>query len=101
MVAIHHGGLASSAASARTWTAGSRTVHHIVDPRTGDCVQAHWVLVSATGVSCVEANLVTTAAMVWGSDALERLAAFGQAVRLVRSDGVVFRLNGWPQERAA
>jgi thiamine biosynthesis lipoprotein len=101
VVAIRHGGLASSAASARTWTAGSRTVHHLIDPRTGDCAQVHWVLVSATGASCVEANLVTTAAMVWGADALDRLAAFAPSVRLVRSDGEVFTLNGWPLERAA
>jgi thiamine biosynthesis lipoprotein len=101
VVAIRDGGLASSAASARTWTAGSRTLHHIVDPSTGDCAGAHWTLVSATGASCVEANLVTTAAMVWGAEALERLAAFEQSVRLVRSDGEVFTLNGWPKERAA
>jgi thiamine biosynthesis lipoprotein len=101
VVAIRQGGLASSAASARTWTAGSRSVHHIVDPRTGDCAEAHWVLVSATGASCVEANLVTTAALVWGAEALERLAAFGQSVRLVRFDGEVFTVNGWPLELAA
>jgi thiamine biosynthesis lipoprotein len=101
VVAIRHGGLASSAPSARTWTAGSRAVHHIVDPRTGDCVEAHWVLVSATGASCVEANLVTTAAMVWGTEALERLENFGQSVRLVRYDGEVFTRNGWPLELAS
>ncbi len=101
VVAIRHGGLASSAASARTWAAGSRTVHHIVDPRTGDCAETHWVLVSATGRTCVEANLVTTAAMVWGAAAMERLAAFEQSVRLVRTGGQVFTVNGWPLEHAA
>ena len=99
VVAIRYGGLASSASSARTWTAGSRSVHHIVDPRTGDCVKAHWELVSATGASCVEANLVTTAAMVWGADALGRLEGFDQSVRLVRFDGEVFTINGWPLEQ--
>jgi thiamine biosynthesis lipoprotein len=59
------------------------------------------VLVSATGRTCVEANLVTTAAMVWGAAAMERLAAFGQSVRLVRTDGQVFTVNGWPLEHAA
>jgi hypothetical protein len=38
---------------------------------------------------------------VWGRDALERLAAFDQSVRLVRADGEVFSVNGWPLERAA
>ena len=87
MVAIAQGGLASSATSVRTWKVGDRDVHHIVDPRTGDCVEPYWALVSATGSSCVEANLVTTAAIVWGERALDELARFGQSVRLVRSDG--------------
>ena len=94
------GGLASSATAVRTWRAGDRDVHHIVDPRTGDCAEPYWDLVSATGASCVEANLVTTAAMVWGEQALDKLPRFDQAVRLVRLDGEVFSVNGWPQEEA-
>ena len=100
VVAIRQGGLASSAAGARTWMAAGRRVHHIVDPRTGDCAEVYWTLVSATGASCVEANAVTTAAMVWGADAPARLAAFGQAARLVRHDGTVVTLHGWPREAA-
>jgi len=101
VVAIVRGGLASSGTTARTWEVGGRQVHHIIDPRTGDCVEAHWDLVSATGPSCVEANLVTTAAIVWGARALDELPRFGQSVRLVRSDGKVFHVNGWPQDAAA
>ncbi|HEY1650947.1 MAG TPA: FAD:protein FMN transferase [Acidimicrobiales bacterium] len=101
VVAITRGGLASSATSVRAWKAGEREVHHILDPRTGDSVAPYWVLVSATGVSCVDANLVTTAAIVWGRSAIERLAGFEQAVRLVRADGEVFSVNGWPLDRAA
>ena len=101
VVAITEGGLASSATSVRTWRAGDRDVHHIVDPRTGDCVEPYWTLVSAAGSSCVEANLVTTASIVWGERALDELARFEQSVRLVRFDGKVISLNGWPLEQAA
>ncbi len=101
VVAITRGGLASSATSVRTWKAGDRDVHHILDPRTGDAAAPYWVLVSATGASCVDANLVTTAAIVWGREALPRLAGFEQSVRLLRADGEVFTVNGWPAERAA
>ena len=73
-------------------------MHHIIDPRTGDSVEPHWVLVSATGSSCVEANLVTTAAIVWGEDALDHLVRFGLPMRLVRFDGKVVCLNGWPSD---
>jgi FAD:protein FMN transferase len=98
VVAIHRGGLASSAPGARRWMAGGRNLHHIVDPRTGDCADTSWTLVSATGDSCVDANMVTTAAMVWGDAELGRVASFGQAVRLVRPSGQVVYLNGWPAE---
>jgi thiamine biosynthesis lipoprotein len=101
VVAITRGGLASSATAVRTWKAGGRAVHHILDPRTGDSAASYWVLVSATGASCVEANVVTTAAVVWGPEALDKLAGFDQSVRLVRTDGEVFAVNGWPLEQAA
>ncbi|MFZ0251104.1 MAG: FAD:protein FMN transferase [Acidimicrobiales bacterium] len=101
VVAISAGGLASSGPGARTWRAGDRTLHHIIDPSSGECVEPYWQLVSATGASCVEANLVTTAAIVWGRSALDRLPRLGQAARLVRSDGRVFFVNGWPGGHAA
>jgi thiamine biosynthesis lipoprotein len=101
VVAITNGGLASSATAVRAWKAGDRDVHHILDPRTGDSAAPYWVLVSATGRSCVDANVVTTAAIVWGAEAMTRLERFEQSVRLVRADGAVFSVNGWPLERAA
>ena len=42
---------------------------------------------------------MTTAAIVWGERALDELARFDQSVRLVRCDGTVFSVNGWPAER--
>jgi thiamine biosynthesis lipoprotein len=75
-------------------------VHHIVNPRTGDCAEPYWSLVSATGASCVDANMVTTASLVWGAQALDRVRGLGQSVRLVRLDGAVFSVNGWPLEPA-
>jgi thiamine biosynthesis lipoprotein len=98
VVAIDHGGLASSATGVRQWSLGGRPVHHIVDPATADSAAPYWVLATATGASCVDANVVTTAAIVWGARAVERLAPLGHAVRLVRADGGVTYVNGWPEE---
>jgi thiamine biosynthesis lipoprotein len=99
IVTIHHGGLASSAPSVRSWTAGQRPVHHIIDPATGDCADPYWSLVSACAASCVEANAMTTAALVWGRSALEHLLGCSLPMRLVRHDGRrIVSLNGWPQE---
>jgi thiamine biosynthesis lipoprotein len=101
VVAIRHGGLASSSTVVRTWMLGTEKVHHIVDPSTGYSSPPYWTLVSASGASCVDANAVTTAAVVWGERALERLRSFDQAVRLVRHDGEVFTLGGWPEDGAS
>jgi FAD:protein FMN transferase len=100
VVAIHCGGLASSSTAVRTWNSGARRVHHIIDPTSGDCVAPYWTLVSATGESCVAANAVSTAAIVWGEGAVRHLTPFGQAVRMVRHDGRIFSLHGWPAETA-
>jgi thiamine biosynthesis lipoprotein len=99
VVAITQGGLASSATSVRRWRDAEGERHHIVDPATGDCVEPYWALVSAVGATCVEANALTTAALVWGEAALDRLAPYGQAVRLVRHDGQVITRHGWPEAR--
>jgi FAD:protein FMN transferase len=98
VVAIRQGGLASSGTDVRTWQMGTAQVHHIVDPATGTSSSPYWRLVSAVGASCVDANALSTAAVVWGDQAIERLRPFGQAVRLLRHDGEVFTLGGWPEE---
>jgi FAD:protein FMN transferase len=97
VVAIHRGGLASSSTAVRSWQMGNQQVHHIVDPRTGCSSIPYWRLVSAVGATCVDANALTTAAVVWGESALQQLRRFDQAIRLVRGDGEVFVLGGWPE----
>jgi thiamine biosynthesis lipoprotein len=97
VVAIRQGGLASSSTAVRTWKVGSETVHHIIDPSTGYSAPSYWTLVSLTGSSCVDANALSTAAIVWGDQALDHLRPFGQAARLLRHDGLIFTLGGWPE----
>jgi thiamine biosynthesis lipoprotein len=98
VVSIETGGIASSSPGVRTWTRRGRRLHHIVDPATGDSVPPFWALASASGASCVDANAVSTAAVVWGARAVPKLVLLGQPVRLVRHDGRVFTLNGWPAD---
>jgi FAD:protein FMN transferase len=100
VVAIREGGLASSSTAVRTWNVGTERVHHIVDPSTGYAAVPHWTLVSVASASCVEANALSTAAVVWGREALVRLGALGQAARLLRCDGEIFTLGGWPDGAA-
>ncbi|HUY64167.1 MAG TPA: FAD:protein FMN transferase [Acidimicrobiales bacterium] len=96
VVAITSGGVASSSTVVRSWRRGGRTVHHIVDPSTGDCAPSHWRLVTVAASSCVEANAASTASIIWGETAPERLRSMGLAARLVRHDGMVVTTQHWP-----
>ena len=98
VVAIREGGLASSGTAVRTWIRGDRRVHHIVDPRTGDNAESYWQLVSVAAPTCVAANAASTAAIVWGQCAVERLSTAGLPCRLVGGDGKVVVLGGWPAD---
>jgi thiamine biosynthesis lipoprotein len=99
VVAVHAGGLATSSTTRRMWRRGGRTVHHIVDPRTGDVAAAVWRTVSVAAPSCAEANAAATAAIVLGADAPDWLAKRGLPARLVAVDGTVTVVRGWPAGR--
>ncbi|MCD9875705.1 FAD:protein FMN transferase [Streptomyces guryensis] len=97
-VSITGGGLATSGTTVRTWRRGGRRLHHIVDPATGDIPAPVWRTVSVAAVSCVAANTAATEAVVLGERALGRLRRAGLPARLVRVDGTVERVCGWPED---
>ncbi|MEV6114551.1 FAD:protein FMN transferase [Streptomyces sp. NPDC052109] len=99
-VSITEGGLATSGTTVRSWCRGGRRLHHIVDPATGDVPAPVWRTVSVAAVSCVAANTAGTEAVVLGEHALGRLRRAGLPARLVRVDGTVERVCGWPEDTA-
>jgi thiamine biosynthesis lipoprotein len=103
VVSITDGGLATSSITRRAWRRAGRTVHHIVDPRTGDIPVGRWRTVSVAAASCVDANTASTAAVVLGDAAPAWLAARHLPARLVDVDGAVTTTEGWPDppERSA
>ena len=96
VVAVHAGGVATSGTTARCWSRDGRRMHHIVDPWTGEPAEPVWALVSTAAASCVEANAWSTAAVVWGDDAVGNLNAHGVAARLVDTNGGVVEVGAWP-----
>lgn len=98
VVALFTGGLATSSTAVRTWSRGGRQLHHIVDPATGMSAEPYWRTVSVAAGTCVDANAASTAAMVWGEDAPDRLSGLSLAARLVRHDGTVHNTPGWPDD---
>jgi len=97
VISISEGGLASSSTLVRTWRRAGRRMHHIVDPLTGDVARECWTLVTVAASSCVEANTASTAAVVWGDQAPDRLSGLGLPARLVFRDGTVRTVGGWPE----
>jgi thiamine biosynthesis lipoprotein len=101
VVAIADGGLATSSTSVRRWRRGGRDLHHIVDPATGEPAHEHWRTVSVAAATCLDANTASTAAVLRGPDAPTWLEARGLPARLVRPDGAVIHVAGWPAEATA
>lgn len=100
-LAIRSGGLASSSPSVRSWRRAGRALHHIVDPASGEPAAEHWRLVSVAAASCLEANAASTAAIVWGAEAVDRLSAMAVPARLEHVDGAVTAIGGWPTDESA
>jgi FAD:protein FMN transferase len=97
-VTITGGGLATSSTTVRTWTVGGRQVHHIIDPATGEPARSCWRTVSVAAGTCVDANTASTAAIIRGAAAPGWLHNIGLPARLVRHDGTVETIAGWPDD---
>jgi len=96
VVRLAAGALATSSIMCRQWRRGGRTLHHIVDPRTGRPAAGPWRTVSVAAANCAEANAAATAAIIAGDQAPAWLAAQCVPARLVARDGSVRRVGGWP-----
>jgi thiamine biosynthesis lipoprotein len=96
VIRLTAGAVATSSVTCRRWRHGGRLMHHIVDPRTGHPAGGPWRTVSVAAPSCAMANAAATATIVAGNDAPPWLARTGLPARLVRDDGEVRLIGGWP-----
>jgi thiamine biosynthesis lipoprotein len=97
-VSIGSGAIATSSTAVRRWSSGGRTMHHIIDPATGEPARTPWRTVSCAAATCADANIASTAALLYGERAPEWLAGMGLPARLVDRRGNVTRTAGWPAE---
>lgn len=95
-IALFCGGLATSSTVVRRWRRGGRTLHHIIDPRTGAPARTPWRTASVAAASCAEANIATTAALVRGAGASGWLQELGLPARLVDHAGRPWHIGAWP-----
>ena len=96
LVTVAAGGVATSTTTVRTWRRAGRTVHHLLDPATGEPADGPWRTVTVAAPSALAANTASTAAVVRGASALDWLTARGLPARLVGRDGAVVTTAGWP-----
>ena len=89
--------VATSSTRSRRWRSGGALHHHVLDPRTCRPANTVWRTVSAVAYSCVDANIVTTAALIRGQSAVPWIGSLRLPARLVTASGDVLRLGGWPQ----
>jgi thiamine biosynthesis lipoprotein len=97
-IVIRSGGLATSSTVVRRWRAGRETVHHLLDPATGQPVLDGWRTASVAAATCLDANIAATAAIVRGSRAPRWLESHGLPSRLVSDEGRVAHVGGWSAE---
>jgi FAD:protein FMN transferase len=97
-IEIADGGLATSSTTVRRWRRRGRTMHHILDPVTGEPASEVWRTVSVAAGDCTDANIAATAAIVRGEDGPGWLTQLKVPARLVRSDGEIVKVCSWPLE---
>jgi FAD:protein FMN transferase len=91
------GAVATSSTSCRQWRRAGRSLHHIVDPRTGRPTTGPWRTVSVAAATCADANAAATAAVVAGDRAVAWLEEARVPARLVADNDDVVFVGGWPE----
>ncbi len=95
------GAIATSSTISRSWRQGNQTLHHILMPQTGYPAPPIWRTVSVVADSCVDANTLSTAAIVRGHKARSWLEDLQVPARLVEADGSIVTCGGWPADESS
>ena len=67
VVRLAEGGLATSSIGGRRWQRGGRTLHHVIDPRTGTAAESDLHSVTVRAPSAVIADIAAKVVLVLGS----------------------------------
>jgi len=97
IIPFQYGALATSGVDRRHWQQGTKTRHHIIDPRSGESAQSGLWSVTVAAESCQRAEVAAKAAFLLGA---EQGRAFlddhGLSGLLVRRDGRWNSAGAWP-----
>ncbi len=95
LLAFGEGAIATSTRLRRSWTRGARTLHHLIDPRTGEPADSGLASVTVVAGEAWRAEVLAKAAFVAGADDGRALVEAAEAAGLfVTDDGAVVELGG-------
>jgi thiamine biosynthesis lipoprotein len=94
-VSVVHGGIATSGTTKRHWRRAGETHHHLVDPGTGRSAASPWEAVTASGRTCVAADVAARAAFLAGDDGPGWLDRRGIPGRFVAVCGTIAVNGSW------
>ncbi|MGO9754232.1 MAG: FAD:protein FMN transferase [Solirubrobacteraceae bacterium] len=97
-IVLQSGGLATSSTTVQSRDADGVATHHVIDPSTGQPAKVYFRTVSVAAGCCLDANIASTAAIIRGGRAVAWLQENGMPSRLVRLDGTVQHVGGWPAD---
>jgi thiamine biosynthesis lipoprotein len=92
-IPIAGGGIATTSRGRRTWSAGGQTVHHVLDPQTGQAADRPWVTATVVAGTAWWAEALAKVAFLDGTLSGHRAAAL-----FVDEDGTV-RTSGDDAQR--
>jgi thiamine biosynthesis lipoprotein len=93
---VEQGAVATSSILRRRWDHDGRSVHHLVDPRTGVPVQSDVVAATVVAAEAMWAEVLAKAAVIAGlAEGVALLAASGASGLLVTDDGLAVRTAGF------
>jgi thiamine biosynthesis lipoprotein ApbE len=94
-IRVVSGALATSGRDRRTWRRGGDVQHHLIDPVTQRPSRSPWLTVTASGATCVGADVAAKAGFLLGAAGPERLDEWGVPARFVDDDGRVHENDAW------
>ncbi len=72
---VNEGALATSSIVRRRWQQGTRTMHHLIDPRTGQPADTDWLSVSVVAPHAATAEVFAKVLLIAGSRDADRISA--------------------------
>jgi FAD:protein FMN transferase len=94
-VRVVRGGMATAGTTRRRWRRGGRDCHHLIDPSTGAPAESPWREVTASGASCLDADIAARAALLRGKGGPDWLDSLGVPGRFVAHAGGVHENATW------